>query len=176
MPSIATCRAQPNLYLPCLLMIVALSVADFVVQIVPFLAFVRVQIVPFVVQIVPFLSFVRVQIVPFSTSFFVSYSRCALQNPKTNHRHHGRHQLSYAIATRINNTLQLTPFGALPIAIVGRITPATASKTARSSLLLSEFTGYFYSTLTTLQLRPADDDDLLSPQPMQLIYRRSGHH
>ena len=80
------------------------------------------------------------------------------------------------IATRINNTLQLTPFGALPIAIVGRITPATASKTAHSSLLLSEFTGYFYSTLTTLQLRPADDDDLLSPQSMQLIYRRSGHH
>ena len=47
-----------------------LSVADFVVQIVPFLAFVRVQIVPFVVQIVPFLSFVRVQIVPFSTLAF----------------------------------------------------------------------------------------------------------
>jgi hypothetical protein len=53
-----------------------LSVADFVVQIVPFLSFVRVQIVPFVVQIVPFLSFVRVQKVPFLFStYIVEYSR-----------------------------------------------------------------------------------------------------
>ena len=32
-----------------------LSVADFVVKIVPFLAFVRLKIVPFVLKIVPFL-------------------------------------------------------------------------------------------------------------------------
>ena len=41
-----------------------LSVADFVVKIVPFLAFVRLKIVPFVLTIVPFLSFVRLKIVP----------------------------------------------------------------------------------------------------------------
>ena len=43
-------------------------------------------------------------------------------------------QLPYAIATKINNMSQLTPCGALPIATVGRIMPATASKTAHSLL------------------------------------------
>src|SRR5210317_460878 len=70
-----------------------------------------------------------------------------------------RPSLSYGIATKMNNTSQLTPCGALSIAIVGRIMPATASKTAPSLLLLSEFRGPFYSALTTLQVRSADDDD-----------------
>ena len=43
----------------------ALSVADFVLKIVPFLAFVRLKIVPFVLKIVRFLSVVRLKIVPF---------------------------------------------------------------------------------------------------------------
>ena len=42
-----------------------LSVADFVLKIVPFLAFVRLKIVPFLLKIVPFLSVVRLKIVPF---------------------------------------------------------------------------------------------------------------
>jgi hypothetical protein len=53
-----------------------LSVADFVLKIVPFLAFVRLKIVPFVLKIVPFLSFVRLKIVPFLFStYIVEYSR-----------------------------------------------------------------------------------------------------
>ena len=52
-----------------------LSVADFVLKIVPFLAFVRLKIVPFVLKIVPFLSFVRLKIVPFLFStYIVEYS------------------------------------------------------------------------------------------------------
>ena len=65
------------------------------------------------------------------------------------------HQLSYApIATKINKTSQLTPYGALPIAIVSRIMPAAASKTARSSLLLSECRGPFYSTIQRYNSAP----------------------
>jgi hypothetical protein len=81
----------------------------------------------------------------------------------------------YAIATKINNTSQLTTYGALPIAIVSRIMPAAASKTARSSLLLSECRGPFYSIIKRYNSAP--------PMMMTnastvhaIIYCRSGHH
>ena len=74
-------------------------------------------------------------------------------------------QLSYAMATIINYSSQHKPCGALPIAIVGRIMPATASKTARSSLFIEFIQRHFYSTLTSY-LRPAAAADDSCPPPL----------
>ena len=84
-------------------------------------------------------------------------------------------QLSYAMATTINYSSQHKPCGALTIAIVGRIMPATASKTARSPLLSSEFRGPFIQRSRRYNSAPPMRW-LMSPQSMQLIYRRGRHH
>jgi hypothetical protein len=96
------------------------------------------------------------------------------KRPK-NHSRPWPTQLSYAIATKINNTSQLTPYGALPIAIVSRIMPAAASKTARSSLLLSECRGPFYSTIQRYNSAPPMTMTNASTVHA-IIYCRSGHH